>query len=238
MDLSAPKQRYAQFCKENDLPHWKHDDSLLMEVLTHRSYAADAPQQKIAYNERAEFVGDALLWAMVAQRLRKEYPEESEAILTLKKIYLIKEPTLATVARTIGLWSRIRLGKGEEKSWGRDKDVILADACEAWIAYLWHQFGRDVAQKFVDVYIYPHHTHHDAVRGKSYKSLLQERVQKTYQQLPVYVEEEGTKEKSWNVLNYISRVYVQDVLIAEASAQNKRKAQEEAARLAYEKVVV
>lgn len=235
--LDLPKQRYAQFCKEQNLPQWDHDDLFLTEVLTHRSFSADAPQQKIAYNERAEFVWDAILWAMVAQRLRKEYSDRSEAELTLKKIYLIKEPTLASVARTIWLWSRIRLGKWEEKSWWRDKDVILADACEARIAYLWYQFGREVAQRFVDVYIYPYHTHDDAVRGKSYKSLLQERVQKTYQQLPVYVEEEGVKEASWNVLTYISRVYVQDELFAEASAQNKRKAQEEAARLAYEKVI-
>lgn len=236
--LDLPKQRYAQFCKEQNLPQWDHDDLFLTEVLTHRSYAADLPQQKILYNERVEFLWDALLGAMVAQRLRKDYPEQSEAELTLKKIYLIKEPTLATVARAIWLWNRIRLGKGEEKSWWRDKDVILADACEAWIAYLWHQFGRDVADKFIEIYLYPLHTDADAMSGKSYKSLLQERVQKTYQQLPVYVEEEWIKEASWNVLTYISRVTVNDELLAEATAQNKRKAQEEAARLAYEKVVV
>jgi ribonuclease III len=237
MDLSAAKQRYLQFCQEQQFSVWVHNDIFLAEVLTHRSYAADLPQQKIPYNERVEFLWDALLGAMVAQRLRKDYPERSEAELTLKKIYLIKEPTLATVARTIWLWNRIRLGKWEEKSWWREKDVILADACEAWIAYLRDQFGRDVADRFVEAYLYPLHTDAEAVRWKSYKSLLQERVQKTYQQLPVYVEEEWVKEASWNVLNYISRVYVNDELLAEATAQNKRKAQEEAARLAYEVVV-
>jgi dsRNA-specific ribonuclease len=62
--------------------------------------------------------------------------------------------------------------------------------CEAWIAYLWHQFGRNVADRFIEIYLYPYHHDTAAIRGKSYKSLLQERVQKTYQQLPVYVEEE------------------------------------------------
>lgn len=75
-----------------------------------------------------------------------------------------------------------------------------------------------------------------AVRGKSYKSLLQERAQKTYQQLPVYVEDAVQVEHSWNVLRYRSVVTVDDTVLAEARATNKRKAQEEAAKLAYEKV--
>jgi ribonuclease-3 len=109
--------------------------------------------------------------------------------LTLKKIYLIKEPTLAKAALSIGLGQRIRLGKGEERSGGREKEAVLADACEAWIAYLRRQFGWETVSCFVVTYIYPFRDDSGAVRGKSYKSLLQERAQKTYQQLPVYTEE-------------------------------------------------
>lgn len=237
MDISSAKQWCTQFFIAYWLPESDHDDLLLQEALTHKSYAADFPQQHIPHNERVEFLGDALLGAMIANRLWEDYPEQSEADLTLKKIYLIKEPTLAKVAKSIWLGQWLRLGKGEERSGGRDKDAVLADACEAWIAYLRRQFGREVANCFVITYIYPFRTDSGAVRGKSYKSLLQERAQKTYQQLPVYTEEAVEVESSGNVLTYRSVVMVADKVLAEAIAGNKKKAQEEAARLAYEAVM-
>lgn len=236
MDTTLAKQRCADFFQQHALVGGDHDDLFLEEVLTHKSYAADFPQQKIPHNERVEFLGDALLWAMVANRLWEDYTEQSEADLTLKKIYLIKEPTLAKVAAWIWLGTWIRLGKGEERSGWREKDAILADTCEAWIAYLWRQFWRDVANCFVLTYIYPYRDDIAALRGKSYKSLLQERAQKTYQQLPVYTEEAVQVESSGNILSYRSSVMVADKILAEAIAGNKKKAQEEAARLAYEHI--
>jgi ribonuclease III len=234
MDIAPAKQRCTQFFTNNGLQWGDHNDALLEEALTHKSYSADFPQQAIPHNERLEFLGDALLGAIIANRLWEDYSEQSEADLTLKKIYLIKEPTLAKAALSFGLGERIRLGKWEERSWWREKDAILADACEAWIAYLWRQFWRDVVTSFVITYIYPYRDDSGAVRGKSYKSLLQERAQKTYQQLPVYTEEAAQTESSGNILTYRSEVVVAGKVLAEATAGNKRKAQEEAARIAYE----
>jgi len=234
MDTSLAKKRCTHFFSTNSLQVEDHDDVLLTEVLTHKSYAADFPQQQIAHNERVEFLGDAVLGAIVANRLREDYPEQSEADLTLMKIYLIKEPTLAKAAKAIGLGDRIRLWKGEERSWWREKDSVLADACEAWIAYLWRQFGLDIATCFIIEHIYPYRTDKAAVRGKSYKSLLQERAQQTYHQLPLYDEQEVQVEKSWNVLTYRSRVTVDGKLLGEAIDTNKKKAQEAAAKIAYQ----
>lgn len=236
MDTTLAQQRCETFFASQWREKPSHDSLLLQETLTHKSYAADYPQKSIPYNERLEFLGDAILWALVASALRKAYPDRSEELLTLKKIYLVKEPTLAVVARDIGLWSWLRLWKWEEKSWWRDKDVVLADACEAWIAYLRKQFWRDVAYSFVETYIYPLHTNSEAVRGKSYKSLLQERAQKLYQEVPVYQEEPVDIEVSGNILSYRSRVFVQEKLLGEAIWSNKKKAQEEAAKLAYEQI--
>lgn len=233
MDTTLAKQRCTQFFEEHNLVWGDHDDLLLQEVLTHKSYAADYPQQHIPHNERVEFLGDALLWAIVANRLREDYPKQSEADLTLRKIYLIKEPTLAKAALSVWLGTWIRLWKGEERSWWREKDAVLADVCEAWIAYLRRQFWWASADAFVGTYIYPFREDTAALRGKSYKSLLQERAQKTYQQLPVYTEEAVQVESSGNILTYRSVVLVADKVLAEAIAGNKRKAQEEAARLAY-----
>lgn len=236
MDTTLAKKRCAQFFQEHALIWGDHDDDFLEEVLTHKSYAADFSQQHIPHNERVEFLGDALLWAIIANRLWEDYPKESEAELTLKKIYLIKEPTLAKAAKLIWLGTWIRLWKGEERSGWREKDAILADACEAWIAYLWRQFWWEVVNCFVISYIYPFRTDSGAVRGKSYKSLLQEWAQKTYQQLPIYTEEAVQVETSGNVLSYRSKVVVADKILSEAVAWNKRKAQEEAAKIAYKKI--
>lgn len=236
MDIVQAKQRCTQFFYQHGLPDEVHDDKLLEEVLTHKSYAADFPQKKIPHNERVEFLGDAILWAIIANRLWEDYPDQSEAELTLKKIYLIKESTLAKAAISIWLGTRIRLGKWEEKSGWREKDAVLADACEAWIAYLWRQFWWNAVTCFIVTYIYPFRTDSGAVRWKSYKSLLQERAQKTYQQLPLYTEEPVQVESSWNILTYCSRVMVAELVLAEAVAGNKKKAQEEAARIAYERV--
>lgn len=236
MDTSSAKQRCTHFFRDNGLQEGDHDDALLVEVLTHKSYAADVPQQQLPHNERMEFLGDAVLWATVANRLREDYPTNSEADLTLMKIYLVKEPTLAKAAKAVWLGERLRLWKGEERSGWREKDAILADACEAWIAYLRRVFGQEVVTCFVVEHIYPYRTDTGAIRGKSYKSLLQERAQQTYHELPVYEEHPVHVEQSGNVLTYRSSVTVNGKLLAEAVESNKKKAQEAAAKIAYQSV--
>ncbi|MDP2670369.1 MAG: ribonuclease III domain-containing protein [bacterium] len=181
---------------------------ILAMTFTHKSFSADSPQENIPHNERMEFLGDAILGAIVAEQLYHDYSDLPESELTLKKIYLVKEPTLAQAAREIDLGSQLRLSNGEEKSGGREKDAVLADAYEAVIAYLHIQFGYTVAQTFILQTLYPFHDDQEAQRGKSFKSLLQEWIQKNHQQLPIYIDEELEVEPSGNVLTYSSSVYL------------------------------
>lgn len=233
----ALMQRLDEFFKQH--PSWpiRHDDQLLQQAITHKSYSADAPQEDRPCNERLEFLGDAVLGMIVAHQLFVDYPEEAESILTLKKIYLVKEPTLADAARAIHLGQWLLLGKGEEKSGGRDKDVVLADMMESLIAYLWIQGWWETVHTFVTNTIYPRRFDDDAERGKSYKSLLQERIQQHYQQLPTYIDESYEVERSGNILSFRSQIFLNDRLLAEWIESNKKKAQELAAERAYKLLI-
>lgn len=216
---------------------FQHSLPLLEMTITHKSFSADSPQEQIPHNERMEFLGDALLGAIIAEQVYHDYPTLPESELTLKKIFLVKEPTLANAAREIDLWSQLRLSNGEEKSGGREKDAVLADAYEALIAYLWLQFDPSVATACIMKTLYPFLDDQEAHHGKSFKSLLQEWIQKQHQQLPIYIEEEIEIESSGNVLTYSSNVYLGDKLLWSWTGSNKKKAQEEAAKEAYEKLM-
>lgn len=88
-------------------------DELLMTALTHKSYAMDYAHD-MSHHERLEFLGDAVLGAAIASMLYDHFPQESEATLSLYKIALVREETLARVAKTIGLDQQILLSRGEE----------------------------------------------------------------------------------------------------------------------------
>ncbi len=213
-----------------------HNKELLLVALTHKTYAMDFKEPK-PHQERLEFLWDAILWACIASKLYQEFPDIAESQLTIAKIHLVREEMLAKVARKIGLWNFLRLGSGEARSGGAEKDVILADGLESLIAYIYLQFGR---QKSYDVIMrriwqeFPGFS--EQWVNKSYKNLLQERVQKYHKELPVYVDTEASAEANGNITSFQSEVFIQGVSYGVAIAQNKKKAQEEVAKMAMEKL--
>jgi ribonuclease-3 len=94
-----------------------------------------------------------LLGARVAEELFTMYPDIPESKLTLAKIYLVKECTLADIARQIGLGEHIRLGNGERRSGGEEKDAVLSDTLEALLAYLYLVHGREAIASFIKKHI-------------------------------------------------------------------------------------
>lgn len=212
----------------------QHNPDLLLQALTHKTFAADYNDREcIEHNERLEFLWDSILWAHVASFLYKTYPQHPESQLTLLKIYLVKEATLAIIARRIWLWEQIFLGNWEEKSGGRDKDSILSDALEAFIAYLFLQWGESIAEVFIHAHVIPM-IEEQPLPTKSFKSKLQEYVQKHYQQLPEYTIVEKDVEESGNVLLYEAAVSVQWKHCWRWVGASKKKAQESAAQQAFE----
>lgn len=212
------------------------DIDLLLTAFTHKSYAADTPDKNIPFNERLEFLWDSLLGAVVATWLYKHHPSVSEAQLTLSKIYLVKETTLAQVARKIELGKYLRLGNGEEKSWWRDKDAVLSDALEALIWYLYLDFGREAVEKLVQKYIITELDILTKAPGKSWKSQLQEFVQKKRKEIPVYENKALEVEDTGNVILYGADVYVVWILQAQGTWKSKKKAQEDGAEKAMKEM--
>lgn len=207
--------------------------TLLLQACIHKSYAADF-KESYDDNERLEFLGDGILWAIINSLLYRRNPDMSEADLTLYKIALVRQELLAEVARDIGLDTIIFLWNGEEKMQGRSKDVILSDTLEALIGYIHLDLWRAEAKKFVDTYIYSKIAFISTQSVKSYKTLLQERAQKNHKKLPVYVDTPSKVDTKKNVLEYISEVFLLDEKRGEGRGANKKKAQEEAAKMFYE----
>jgi ribonuclease-3 len=179
--------------KFESLIGYTFQDPLLLErALTHRSWAHENlpgrsdDEIRASENESFEFVGDSVLGLAIAEQLFQKYPDASEGQLTMMKHRLVSANTLAGLAETIRIGEFIQLGRGEEKTGGRQKRAVLADALEAVIAAVFFDTGyiaaraltsRIFASEFRKV------TPDDSV---DYKSLLQERLQAERLSAPVY----------------------------------------------------
>jgi len=209
------------------------DTDLFLTAFIHKSYAADF-KTITSHNERLEFVGDGILWAIVTKLLFSKFPQMEESEMTLYKIALVREETLAKVWKSIGLDSMIFISKGEENAQGREKDTILWDAVEALLGYIYVDIGESIAQEFVEKYIFSLLPLIDKTPIKSYKTMVQELTQKELKIIPEYQEQEFEKDKKGNVLQYISYLLVNGEKKSEGKGTNKKKAQESAAKNFYE----
>lgn len=124
------------------LGHRFADPAKLETALRHRS--AGAP-----HNERLEFLGDAVLALLVAEALHQRWPHADEGALTRARSMLVRESSLAEIARRLGLGERLVLGPGEMKSGGKHRDSILADALEAVVGAIYLDGGLDACRTAV-----------------------------------------------------------------------------------------
>ena len=168
---------------ERNLGHAFTDRKRLDLALTHASVGGAS---RVKDNERFEFLGDRVLGLLAAERLMTLYPEAPEGKLTPRFHGLVDKPACAAAARAMGIGPALRLSPGETKTGGRDKDTVLADACEAVMAALYLDGGLEVARavflKFWDNQI--EHLGAPAVRDP--KSALQAWAQGLGRPVPVY----------------------------------------------------
>ncbi len=209
------------------------DEELLLLAFVHKSYAADY-KDIITHNERLEFVGDGVLGAVINKLLFLNHPEMAESDLTLYKIALVREEILSEIAKDIQLDEMVFISKGEEKMQGRQKDSILSDTLEALIWYLYIDLGIDVTETFIKTYIYAKMEKIEKKPVKSYKTMIQEIVQKEHKVVPEYKDIEHVVDEKGNVTEYKSEIYILWKKISEGFGSNKKKAQEEAAKSCYE----
>ena len=129
------------------------DRSLLENALMHSSYANENRAHGYTSNERLEFLGDSVLGMVTATRLYRLYPDMPEGKMSRLRAELVCEQALHGVACTLHLGDYIRLGHGEERSGGRERPSILADAVEAVIAAMYLDGGLEPAQRFILAHI-------------------------------------------------------------------------------------
>jgi ribonuclease-3 len=135
---------------ESVLGHVFRDPSRLLQALTHSSRIPEhAPDDSSGDNEKLEFLGDAVLELLVSEQLVHAFPEWSEGQLSKSRARLVNATSLCVAAQRLGLGAHLRLGRGEEKTGGRSKPALLADAYEAVVAAIYLDAGLEAARRFV-----------------------------------------------------------------------------------------
>lgn len=212
------------------------DPGLLEHALTHTSRANEDVSGGVFDNESLEFLGDAVLGFAIADMLFRRFPNRDEGWKSKMKATLVSTASLARLADRLDLGEHLLLGRGEEKTGGRRKQALLADGYEALIAAIYLDGGIEQATSFIakqfdrliDEARTPSAAFHD------FKSALQERAQSAGDPLPVYavIAESGPDhDKTFQV-----EVRIGGKALAEAGGRSKKEAEQEAARLALERL--
>jgi len=207
------------------------DPGLLEHALTHRSRANEDVTGGVLDNESLEFLGDAVLGFVIVAMLFDRYPDRDEGQKSKLKAALVSTATLAKLAERLRLGDHLLLGRGEEKTGGRQKQALLADTYEAVIAALYLDGGLDAARDFIV------REFGDLMRdcaavggmGDDHKSVLQEQLQSRGDPLPEYVVVGETGPAHRRVFQVELRVRGEAVAVAEG--RTKKDAEQEAARL-------
>ena len=208
------------------------DRGLLEHALTHKSRAAEDVSGGVADNESLEFLGDAVLGLVVADALFRQYPTYNEGQKSKIKASVVSTHALARQAEDIRLGDHLILGRGEEKTGGRFKQALLADAYEALIAAIYLDGGIEAAEAFLRRELKAAIDAGAAANfvGQDYKSALQERVQALGRPLPEYriAGETGPDHRKIFSVD----VVVGGEVLGSATGKAKKEAEQEAARLA------
>ena len=208
--------------------------ALLDRALTHRSFANERVGENCQHNEALEFLGDSVLGFVVSAWLLERFPDLSEGKLSKIKAYLVSESRLVEIAEELDLGNYILLNRGEEKTGGRRKRALLADAYEALIGVLYVDGGITVAERFLRRELRHKLMGIDPATmiGADYKSALQEKLQAAGGPGPEYavVEVQGPDHRR----NFRVELRIGGQPVATGEGHTIKLAQQEAARSALE----
>lgn len=202
------------------------DEQLLITAFIHRSYLNENPEYK-EHNERLEFLGDAVLELVVTEYLYKNYPNP-EGELTAWRSALVKTETISSVAKELGYEDYLFMSRGESKSTGRARQLILANSFEAVIGAVYLDQGYEVSKDFINRHLLK--LLPEIIEKELYvdpKSRLQELAQSKEGITPKYevLEEKGPDHKRVFTVG----VYLKDRKIGEGEGLSKQLAQQNAA---------
>jgi len=237
---------------EEVLQHRFGDRAIFERALTHSSFAREAESARIPEgdsgtqrdNEQLEFLGDAVLSFVVSQELYRRFPEYTEGDLSKLRAHIVSARVLVRPARQLEIGKYLRFGKGEEKSGGRTKSALLVNALEAVIAAIFLDAGLETAHRLiVRAILEPALTElqtrgTDTLPVTDYKSALQELAHASGRPQPRYavVREQGPDHrKLFTIEIHIPPpITGGEVFVSRAEGTTKKRAEQGAARLAWE----
>ena len=222
---------FIDWMNENGYPVSK--SKLYLEACTHSSYANEH-HKEVRDNERLEFMGDAVLQIWSAEQLYHIEPKMREGVMTTLRAQTVCEPTLAKLNKQLGWYEFLRLGVGEEKTGGRKRNSILADQFEACIGAIYLDQGYEVVNKILTKYMKPLIGSEKSEEVTDYKTHLQEVIQADSRKTIQYklLEETGPS----NAPTFTMGVYLDDILLGKGTSTTKKKAEQKAAKNAFEKM--
>jgi ribonuclease-3 len=202
-------------------------------ALTHRSYAYEQPEP-VPHNERLEFLGDAILGAVVTDLIYRDHPELSEGEMARLRASVVNTHALAELATEIGLGDHLLLGRGEESSGGRLKPSLLADTLEALIGAVYLERGIDAVRAALEPLFRDRLAASVATGGRyDAKTALQEVAVRTSGDVPSYrVASTGPDHDK----RFTAHVYVDDKLFGVGDGRSKKEAEQNAARAALDRL--
>lgn len=205
------------------------NQSYLTQALTHKSYLNESRGKGLQDNERLEFLGDAVLDLIISDALIFHFPKATEGELSKMRAKIVSEQALATVAHQIQLGSYLFFGKGEEKTEGRQKISLLANAMEAVIAAIYLDQGFGIARETALKLFAPRIT--ELTQSEAlfdYKTALQEFCQSRFETLPIYhlVGESGPDhQKTFEVT-----IEIRSVFYERGTGKSKKEAEQRTAQ--------
>lgn len=221
-------------CIEERIGYRFSNRLLLEEAFTHRSYLNESAEKGLVDNERLEFFGDAVLSLFISHRLFREFPDKREGELSRMRAALVDESALAGSAVELGLGSLLRLGRGEERSGGRSKKSLLADAFEALIGAVYLDGGADAVAPLIDSHYSLLSTGIGLLSGRDCKSEFQELAQSLMAMTPSYRTTGSSGPDHSRIFTVAA--FLGDELMGEGSGKSKKDAEQEAARRGLEKL--
>lgn len=219
-----------EFLDSYHIPYKNKD--LINQAFIHSSYVNEH-KTATGDNERLEFMGDAVLQVYSAERLYNIDPPLPEGLMSTRRSNLVSEKALAAIVRESGLNEFLKLGIGEEKTGGRNRDSIIADMFEAFIGAVYLDQGQAVVYRLLDDLMAEHIKEVDE-HMFDYKTKLQEYVQADSRKSIIY--ETVSVAGPNNNPEFTVAVKIDGLIYGYGKASSKKQAQKNAAKDALEKL--
>ena len=210
-----------------------NEESFYIQAFMHSSFINDLQLDKIHNNERLEFLGDAVLELMVSDYIFNRFKELPEGDLTKLRANIVCEPSLVVFASKLKMEPLTMLGRGEEKTGGRQRSSIISDTFEAFLGALYLDMGADEVLKFLEQFVFPHVKNENYNAVADYKTLLQEHMHRSYQKGVEYklIEASGPSHNK----RFVTGVYLENTLIGRGEGRSKKESEQRAAQAALDK---